>query len=64
MHQDDTDGSFKRGMSSFKYDKHVFVDGKKYKATPGQCELLTKYKHDRNLVSFQDKQAYKQIFLV
>jgi hypothetical protein len=36
VYQDDNNGSFKIGRSSFKYDdQHVFVDGKKYKATPG-----------------------------
>ena len=36
VYQDDTDGSFKIGRASFKYnDKHVFVDGKNYKATAG-----------------------------
>jgi len=34
VYQNETDGSFKIGSSSFKYaDKHVFVDGRKYKAT-------------------------------
>ena len=34
VYQDDTNGAFKIGRSSFKYnDKHVFVDGKRYKAT-------------------------------
>jgi len=41
----------------------VFVDGIKYKATQVLWELLTKYKHDENVVTFQDKQAYKQILL-
>jgi len=36
VYHDDTDGSFKTGSSRSKYnDRHVFVDGKKYKATPG-----------------------------
>jgi hypothetical protein len=64
--QDETDGSFKIGRSiffnSFKYnDKHVFVDGRKYKATQGLWELLTKSKPDKNAVTLQGKQAYKQI---
>lgn len=64
VYQDDTDGSFKIGRSSFKYnDKHVFVDGKKYKATPGLWELLSKSQPDKNLVTLQDKQAYKRILL-
>jgi hypothetical protein len=63
VYQDETDGSFKIGRSSFKYDKHVFVDDRKYRATQGLWELLTKCKPDKNAVTFQDKQAYKQIFL-
>ena len=64
VYQNDTDGSFKIGSSSFKYtDKHVFVDGRKYKATQGLWELLTKSKPDKNVVTFQDKQTYKQILL-
>lgn len=64
VYQDETDGSFKIGRSSFKYnDKHVFVDGRKYKATQGLWELLTKSKPDKNAVTFQDKQTYKQILL-
>jgi len=36
VYQDDADGSFKIGSSSIKYnDKHVFVAGRKCKATPG-----------------------------
>jgi len=58
VYQNDTDGSFKIGSSSFKYnDKHVFVDGKKYKATQGLWELLTTSKPDKNAVTFQDKQT-------
>jgi hypothetical protein len=64
VYRDDTDGSFKIGRSSFKYNsKNVFVDGKKYKATQGLWELLTKSKPDVNIVTFQDRQAYKQILL-
>jgi len=34
--QDDTDGSFKIGRLSFKYNnKHLFADGKSYKRTHG-----------------------------
>jgi hypothetical protein len=52
VYQDDTDGSFKIGRSSFKYnDKHVFVDGKKYKATSALWELLSKSKPDNDLVT-------------
>jgi len=39
----------------------VFVDGKKYKATQGLWELLTKSKPDKNVVTFQDR--HKQILL-
>jgi hypothetical protein len=43
VYQDDTDGSFKIGRSSFKYnEQHVFVGGKNCKATPGLWELLAK----------------------
>jgi len=64
VYQNDTNGSFKIGRSSFKYThKHVFVDGKKYKATQSLWKLLTKSKHDKNAVTFQDKQTYKQILL-
>jgi hypothetical protein len=56
VYQDETDGSFKIGRSTSKYnDKHVFVDGRKYKATQGLWELLTKSKPDKNAVTFQDK---------
>jgi len=42
VYQDDTDSSFKIGMSSFKFNnKHVFIDGKNYKATQGLWELLS-----------------------
>ena len=41
----------------------MFVAGRKYKATQDLWELLTKSKPDRNVVTFQDRQAYKQILL-
>jgi hypothetical protein len=64
VYQNETDGSFKIGRSSFKYnDKHVFVDGRMYKATQGLWEVLKKSIADKNAVTFQDKQAYKQIFI-
>ena len=64
VYQNDTDGSFIIGSSSFKYtNKHVFVDGRKYKATQGLWALLTKSKPDKIAVTFQDKQIYKQIIL-
>jgi len=60
VYQDETDGSFKIGSSSFKYnDKHVFVDGKKYKATKGLWELLTKSKPHKKAVTFQDRHISK-----
>jgi len=64
VYQDETDGSFKIGRSGFKFNnKHVFVDGRKHKATQGLWELLTEDNPDRNSVSMQDKQAYKQILI-
>ena len=48
MYQDDKDSSFKIGRSSFEYNnKHVFVDGKKYRSTQGLWELLAKSKPDK-----------------
>ena len=48
VYRDDADGSFKVGISSFKYnDKHIFVDGRKYKDSQGLWELLTKTKRDK-----------------
>jgi len=42
VYQDDTDGSFKIGRSSFKYNnKDVSVDGKRYKATQDLWKLVT-----------------------
>ena len=64
VYHDDTDGSFKIGMSIFKYNNnHVFVEGKRCKATTGLWELLTKSKRDKSVASLQEKQAYKQILL-
>ena len=55
VYQDDTDGSFKIGRSSFKYNnKHVFVDGKRYKATYGLWGFLTQTRPDKQLVTHQD----------
>jgi len=61
VYQDDTYGSFKIGLSSFKYnDKHAFVDGRKYKATQGLWELLTKSKPDKMRSLFKtDRLIYK-----
>jgi len=53
VYQDDTDGSFKIGRSGFKYNKHVFVDRKRYKATHD----LIKLGHSSG------QEAYKQIIL-
>jgi hypothetical protein len=62
VYQDDPDGLYKIGRSSFKYnDKNVFVDGKK--ATPGLWELLNRSKPDKELVTLHDRQTYKQILL-
>ena len=64
MYQDETDGSFKIGRSGFKFNnKHVFVDGRKYEATQGLWELLTEVNPDRNSVTMQDRQTYKQILI-
>ena len=64
VYQEETDGSFKIGRSGFKFNnKHVFVDGRKYKATQGLCELLTEANPDRNSVTMQDRQTYKQILI-
>ena len=64
VYEDDTNGLFKIGRSSFKYNnKHVFVDGNRYKATQGLWELLTQSRPDKNVVTYQDRQAYKQILL-
>ena len=56
VYQNETDGSFKIGRSSFQYnDIHVFVDGEKYKGTQRHWVLLTKSKADKNAVTFQDR---------
>ena len=58
VYQDDIDGSFKIGRSSFKYNNtHVFVDGKLI--TQRQVCGNYKSKPDRNLVSVQDKHINK-----
>ena len=58
VYQDETDGSFKIGRSGFKFNnRHVFVDGRKYKATQGLWELLTEANPDRNSVTMQDRQT-------
>jgi hypothetical protein len=61
VYQDDTYGSFKIDRSNFKYtDKYVFVDGKKFNSTNGLWELLTKSRPNNNMVTLQDRRAYKQ----
>ena len=37
------------------------MDSKKYKATQGLWELLTKSRPEKNVVTLQDRQTYKQI---
>jgi hypothetical protein len=62
VYLDDADGSFKIGMSRFIYNnKHVFVDGKNYKATPGLWELLTKFKNHKNLETWSMFKRNKHI---
>ena len=52
VYQDDTNGSFKIGTSSFKYNnQHVFVHGKRYKETQGLWELQTQSRPDKNVVT-------------
>jgi len=59
VYQEETDGSFKIGRSGFKFNnKHVFVDGRKYKATQGMWQLQTEANPARNSVTMQDKQTY------
>jgi hypothetical protein len=52
VYEDETDVFFKIGRSSFKYYKHVFIDGRKYKATQGLWEFPIKSKPDKNAVTF------------
>jgi len=64
IYQGHTNGSFKTGRSSFKYNnKYVFVDTKSYNGTQGLWELITQSRPDKNLVTHQDRHAYKQILL-
>jgi hypothetical protein len=64
VYRDDTDGSFKIGLSIFKCNsKYVFVNGKKYKTTDGLWELLSKAKRVKNTVTLQVRQAYTRILL-
>jgi hypothetical protein len=64
VYQSDTNGSFKIGRLSLTYnDNSVFVDGRKYNATQGLWELLTKARPDINMATTQDKHAYKQILI-
>jgi hypothetical protein len=49
VYQDDANCSFKIRRSKFKFgNKHVFVEGRRYKATFGLWELLTKSRPDKN----------------
>jgi hypothetical protein len=57
VYQDDIDGSFKIGLSSFTYTNNVFVDGRKYIATQGLWKLLTKARPDINMVTPEDKES-------
>jgi len=60
VYQNETDGSFKIGSSTFKYtDKNMLVDDRMYNATQGLWELLTKSKPDKNVVTFQDRHISK-----
>jgi hypothetical protein len=62
--QDDDDRSFKIGGSKFKFsNKHVLVDGRRYKTTPGLWQWLNKSRPDKYTVTTQDQQAYKHILL-
>jgi len=64
VYQYDTGGSFKLCRSSLKYNnKHVFVDGKRYKATKGLWELLIQLRPHINVVTHQVRQAYKETLL-
>jgi hypothetical protein len=64
IYKADANGSFKIGHSKIKFsNKHVFVDGRRYKATPGLWELLTKSRPDKETVTNQDRQSYKQMLL-
>jgi len=50
------------GLSNFKYtNKRVFVDAKR--TIHDVWELLTQSRPDKKLVTYQDKQTYKQILL-
>jgi len=65
VYRDNIDGSFTIGRTSFKYnDKNMFIDGRKDKAIQGLWELRRTSWPEKNVVTFQDKEAYKQIHLV
>jgi hypothetical protein len=62
VYQNNNDGCFKIGSSKLKFsNKHVFVDGKRYKATRGLWELLTRSQPDKNSITPRDKLAYTHI---
>jgi hypothetical protein len=57
VYEYDTDGSFKIAISSFQCDNNHALGGRKYKATQGLWQLLTKFKADKNVVTLKDRQA-------
>ena len=62
VYQDDTDCSFIIGKSNFKCNvKYIFVDNKNYKVTQDLWDFQTKSRSDKNMVTLQNKQTYKQI---
>jgi hypothetical protein len=65
VYQDYTDGYYKIRQPNSEYNKkYVSVGDKKYKATQGLWELVTKSRPDMNMVTLQDRQAYKQIIML
>ena len=63
VYQNNTDGSFKIGSCSFKYtDKHMFVDGRKYKETQGLWEILKNLNPIKTWLLFKTNR-HKQILL-
>jgi len=61
VYPDDADSFFfKIGRSNFKYsDKHVFLDGRNYRASQELWELLTKFNLINNAVTIRGRRAYK-----
>ena len=63
VYQDETDGSFKIGQSNFKYNnKHVLVDGKRYKATQGPWELLIQSRPNKHLVPIRTNRHINKFY--